>query len=132
MKKTKWLIYTVIVGLTPFFIRFLIWLLSNTLKLNYILNEVDMVTFGLVLNITNINELEDKESLDKQWKTWMMGFSTIMVMAAFLGITYFSEVSGGTFINRNNVKYCSLFLGVLSFGVSYAIYNRLNKMSYEQ
>jgi len=56
-KKTKWLIYTVLVGLIPILSRLLVWLVTNTGTVN-ILSPSDFVIFGLVLHISNINEIE--------------------------------------------------------------------------
>ena len=133
MKKTKWLIYTVIIGLIPLFIRLLIFVISIDKSISYIFNEVDLIVFGLVLHLTNINELEDKQNIDKHWKTKFLGFSVIMLImfSAFLGLTYFSENDKSTVVNRTNIKICAGFLCIISFIMSYAIYNRLNKIANE-
>lgn len=55
-KKIKWLIYTVLVGLIPIMSRLLVWLVSNKVGIE-ILNASDFVAFGLVLHISNINEI---------------------------------------------------------------------------
>lgn len=131
MKKRKWLIYTVLIGLIPFLLRFLIFIIKNDTNYNYILNEVDMVTFGLVLNLTNINELENLDSIDKVWKTTNIGLSVLMLIlfASFLGLTYLADLDKGSSFNKVNIKYCALTLGLVSLVMSYSIYNRINSIA---
>lgn len=129
MIKTKWFIYTVLVGLIPFLIRFFIFIISNNKTSDYIFNEVDLVTFGLVLNITNINEIDGKENVESIWRTKNIGISVVMLIlfAAFLGITYFSE-DDKINVNRFNLKSCAVILSIVSALLSYSIFNRLNTM----
>jgi O-antigen/teichoic acid export membrane protein len=119
----------VLIGLVPFFIRFLVFFILDGTNINYILNEVDMVTFGLVLNLTNINELESYQSKERMWKTTNIGISVLLliIFAAFLMLVYLSEIQTNLNFNRNNIKYCALALGISSFFLSYSIYDKLNK-----
>jgi len=130
MKKRKWFIYTVIIGLLPLMIRFFLFLVVNGIGSNYILNEVDLVTFGLILHISNINELEDKEKIERVWKTTCIGFSVVMLVlfSSLLAVGYLSDISKSIDINKNTLRYCALFLSSVSLIISYAIYNRLNKI----
>lgn len=128
MKKTKWLIYTVIIGLIPFLIRSFICLFDKTSTFNYWLNETDFIIFGLILNLSNINELEDKVIVDKLWKTKNIGFSVILIIifsAIFTIITY-SEFKSNPDLNISTVKISSISLAAVSFIVSYSIFNRIN------
>ncbi len=131
MKKTKWLIYTVLIGLIPFLIRSFIALFDKTGTIDYWLNETDFIILGLVLNLTNINELEDKDFDDKVWKTRNIGFSVVSIalFSAILAIVTFSDFKVNTDLDKSVVKICSIILAMVSFLFSYAIYNRLNKMS---
>ena len=56
-KKIKWLIYTVIVGLIPIFLRFLVSLLTKPGTIT-MFTASDFISFGLVLHISNMNEIE--------------------------------------------------------------------------
>jgi uncharacterized membrane protein len=131
MKKTKWLIYTVLIGLIPFLIRSFIALFDKTGTIEYWLNETDFIILGLVLNLTNINELEDKDFEDKIWKTRNIGFSVISIalFSAILAIVTFSDFKTNTDLDKTVVKACSITLAMVSFLFSYSIYNRLNKIS---
>lgn len=130
MKKTKWLIYTVLIGLIPFLIRSFIALFDKTGTIEYWLNETDFIILGLVLNLTNINELEDKDFEDKIWKTRNIGFSVVSIalFSAILAIVTFSEFKVNTDLDKTVVKACSIILALVSFLFSYSIYNRLNKI----
>jgi uncharacterized membrane protein len=128
MKRTKWLIYTVLIGMIPFFIRTCIFLFDKTGTIEYWINESDFITLGLVLNLTNINELEDRDFEDKIWKTKNIGFSVISIalFSAILAIVTYSDFKSNPDINKVMVKGCSIGLTVVSFVFSYSIYNRLN------
>lgn len=130
MKKTKWLIYTVIIGLIPFLIRSLICLFDNTSSLSYWINETDFIIFGLVLNLSNINELEDKVIDNPIWKTKKIGYSVvqIIVFSAIFSIVTYSDFKSNTDLNLTTVKTCSIILAFVSVLFSYSIFNRFNKL----
>lgn len=127
MKKTKWLIYTVIIGLIPFLIRTFITLFDKAGTFDYWLNETDFIVLGLVLNLTNINELEDKDLDNKIWKTKNIGVSVIFItiFAAIFAIVAYADFKANTDINKPMVKGCSIVLALVSFIFSYSIFNRL-------
>jgi hypothetical protein len=130
MKKTKWLIYTVIIGLIPFLIRTFIAFVDKTASLNFWLNEADFIVLGLVLNLTNINELEDRDFDDKIWKTKNIGFSVIFItiFSAILAIVTYADLKADQDINRVTLKGCSICLAFVSFIFSYSVYNRLTTL----
>ncbi len=129
MIKAKWLIYTVAIGLLPFLLRLLIYLVGNETKLEFLMNESDFIVFGLVLNLTNLNELEHKES--SIWKTTMIGIAAIQIAfyAGLLVISYITEFPEQQVINPNLLFYCSLVLSGISFVFSYSIYDRITKIA---
>ncbi|WBX78369.1 hypothetical protein PG911_08925 [Tenacibaculum ovolyticum] len=131
MKKTKWLIYTVLIGMIPFLVRSFIALFDKTGTIDYWINETDFIILGLVLNLTNINELEDKDFEDKIWKTRNIGFSVISIalFSAILAIVTYSDFKENPDLDKFTVKACSTTLALVSFIFSYSIYNRLNKIS---
>lgn len=131
MVKTKWIIYTVIIGLIPFFIRTLITIFDKNGSINYWINESDIINFGLVLNLSVINELEDKDFEDKLWKTRNIGFSVVslILLSSILAIVTYSDFKNNTDINRTAVKWCSFILATVNFIFTYSIYNRLNTLT---
>lgn len=130
MKKTKWLIYTVIIGLIPFLIRTFIWLIDKTATIDYWLNESDFIVLGLVLHLTNINELEDRDFEDKIWKTKNIGISVVFiaVFAAILAIVTYADFKSNPDLDKTMVKWSSIILAFVSFILSYSIYNRLTTL----
>lgn len=130
MIKTRWLIYTVIIGLIPFCIRTFIVLFDNKGSFIYWLNAVDFITFGLVLNLTNITELEDKSLEDKIWKSRNVGLSIvqIIIFSSILAILTYADFKQNSDLNQTTVKACSIVLAFVTFVFSYSIYNRLNSI----
>ena len=70
-KKTKWLIYTVVFGLIPIISRLLVWGVTQHGTVSAFATS-DFIAFGLILHISNINEIEHLSDDNKSWKT---GFS---------------------------------------------------------
>lgn len=130
MKKTKWLIYTVIIGLIPFIIRTLIFAFDRTCSFEYWLNESDFIIFGLVLNLSNINELEDKSFEDKNWKTINVGASVvfIVIFSAILSLITYADFKLNTDIDKTRVKVLVGIFSMITLIFSYSIYNRLSKV----
>jgi len=126
MTKTKWLIYTVLIGLIPFIIRFIIYLVTLDVKLNYIFNEIDMIAFGLVLNVSNITELDGNNTVSDKWKTTNIGLSVMLVIlfAAFLSVSYISELPGIKMFDKSAIKWLSLTASLGSLLFSYSIFRR--------
>src|SRR5687768_1766387 len=99
MIKRKWFIYTVLIGLIPFFLRLMIFCFTRNVQIGYTLNEIDLISFGLILNLTNINELEGSHNIDLAWKTTQVGLSLLLLIlfSAFLALAYLSEIITDTF-----------------------------------
>lgn len=134
MKKIKWLIYTVAIGLIPFVLRLFVWWLSeNSKDVGYIINEVDVVTFGLVLHLSIIMELQNEEKVDAKWKTTCNGISILMLIffSVFLGISYLEDVTNSKIIGVNKLKFLCTILSIASFIFCYSIYNRLSAIEKE-
>lgn len=131
MVKTKWLIYTVAIGLLPFLLRLLIFLIGKNTDMEFLMNEADFIVFGLVLNLTNLNELEHKKA--SIWKTKMIGIAALQVAfyAGILVVSYITEFPNQNIINPTLLFYCSLVLSIISFLFSYSIYDRINKTNTE-
>lgn len=125
-RRVKWLAYTVLVGLIPIGSRFIIWLVSTSDKVP-LFNPSDFVAFGLVLHISNINEIEHIGSKDHNWKTVQNGVSLAFIV--FYGVLYaltaISDISSGI-INLETIKYSSMSLCVVSLFLSYSVFHRVS------
>jgi hypothetical protein len=127
-KKAKWLIYTVMVGLIPIVSRLFAWFLTSK-GIVKIFSASDFVAFGLILHISNINEIENVQSLDPTWRTIQNGISIVFI--CFYSVLYaFNLISEGSPIVKSSVLTgCSALLSLVSFVLSYTVYDRLSKMS---
>lgn len=124
----KWWIYTVVLGLLPFFARTFIFLVMKQVEPYYILNEIDMVAFGLVMATANINDLEGNNRFDPNWKGVCIGSSVVLVvfMSLILGVAYFMDARPVDYVDRTKIKICSLVLSIISFIFSLAIVYKPN------
>ena len=130
-RKAKWLMYTVLVGLIPAMARILMWLISPNQDFD-MLNAVDFIIFGLVLHISNINELEHFNDREKSWKTIHNGISVFLI--AMYSILFAYHISGEVntdSVNYENMKRISIILGIASFLISLSVYNETSKLGRE-
>ena len=109
MRKTKWIIYTVLIGLMPFFIRVFVFMLSVNREWSLLFNPVDFIFLGLTLNLTNLNELNN-EKFDPILKLKFEGYSVIqiVILSGVLGILYFAEQSQKEILDRIVALVCAI------------------------
>ncbi len=126
--KIKWLIYTVLVGLIPILLRILIWSILQNKTIDFF-NASDFVAFGLVLHISNINQIEHFNNLEKSWKTVQNGTSIflITVYSVLFASHLFSQANPGT-INVGAIRTISMILNGVSFYLSFSIYDNISKV----
>lgn len=128
-RKTKWFVYTVAVGLIPLFTRGIVYLFLEEKNIGFLLNEMDFVIFGLVVHITNINELEHFESPEKAWKTLHNGLSILFIVmyGVIFGTSCVSIVKPDMF-DKDAMVFASFVLSVSSFVIGYSLFDRMSKM----
>ena len=126
--KVKWLIYTVLVGLIPVVLRALLWAISRDQTVD-LFSASDFVAFGLILHISNINEIEHFNDLEKSWKTFQNGTSIFLITVySFLFAAYlFGQANPGK-INVGTVRTISMILSGVSFYLSFSVYDRISKV----
>jgi hypothetical protein len=124
MTKTKWLFYTIVLGLIPALARVLISL-TATVSVP-IVTAPDLTAFGLVLAITNINGLENETTLEPDWKTKSMGISlvTIVLLACLFVASILSDTAIEVF-KKKAVLYTSAAAAIAATVHSYAVWERI-------
>lgn len=128
--KIKWLIYTVLVGLIPVFLRLLIWTVLQNRTMDF-LNAADFVAFGLILHISNINEIEHFNDPEKSWKTLHNGISIAFI--SFYSVLFACSLLGESnpgLINVRSITYFSIGLSFISFLISFIVYDRISKIEH--
>ena len=121
-KKVKWLIYTVLVGLIPILSRLLVWGVTESGVVSLI-TASDFIAFGLILHISNINEIEHLSDDEKSWKTIQNGTSIVFI--AFYSVLFaLVMVSEGvpSFIDANVIKTCTISLAFISLAISFSVF----------
>ena len=86
----------------------------------------DFVAFGLVLHISNINELEHVSAQNKSWKTVQNGVSVIFIAlySVLFAVLLLAE-KNPKLVNANSLLICVAMLAVTSFLLSLSILHRL-------
>lgn len=130
-KKIKWLIYTVLVGLIPIILRILVWCVTRT-GIVSILATSDFIVFGLILHISNINEIEHLSD-DKSWKTTQNGTSILFITlySVLFSLVMLSE-GIPDFIDNQIIKVCTIVLAAISFFISFSVYYRISNIQREE
>jgi hypothetical protein len=128
MRKTRWFIYTVLVGLIPFFARVLIYSVAPAATTGFVIQESDFIALGLVLSITNINELEQQTAVDAVWRTRSLGLSVLMIIffAVLFAVSAFHALNQSVF-DITRIKAAAILLSLVSVLFSYSIYDNLTK-----
>jgi hypothetical protein len=126
MTVARWAIYTVLLALIPVLMRLLILVLAAPPAPIRWFSEGDVITFGLILVITNISALETGTQVETNWKTKQMGLSLLLIatFATLFAITCFQEIQPGLF-KHDRLLYASLILSLVSVLYSYSIWNRV-------
>ncbi|MFT6909482.1 MAG: hypothetical protein ACJAS1_006201 [Oleiphilaceae bacterium] len=127
-KKIKWLIYTVLVGLIPIISRFLVWGVTQAGTVS-ILAASDFIAFGLILHISNINEIEHLSDSDKSWKTIQNGTS-ILFIALYSVLFSLIMLSEGApeFVDYQVIRISVIILAAVSFLISFSVFHRISNI----
>ncbi|WP_112054906.1 hypothetical protein [Onishia taeanensis] len=127
-RKVKWLIYTVLVGLIPIASRVLVWGVTQPGTIS-ILAASDFIAFGLILHISNINEIEHLGDGEKTWKTIQNGTSILFIAlySVLFALTMLSEGVPG-FVDSAVIKICVVVLAVVSFLISFSVFHRISNI----
>lgn len=129
-RKTKWFVYTVLVGLIPFLARMMIFLFSSDKVASSLINECDFVLWGLILNIASINELEHLDFANlKPWKTFQNGVSIMfIVMYGVIFAVSIISVQNPQLFDTNRIQLGAVILGLASLLSGYSVADRLSKL----
>ena len=125
----KWLIYTIAVGFIPALLRMLVWLISQDKSALDIFNALDFIVLGLVLQISNINEIEHLYDSERTWKTTHNGISVILIIFySALLVFYLLGESIPESIDDATVKSLAMTAAPLSIGLSFMVYYRVSRL----
>lgn len=131
MSIVKWLIYTVLLALTPIVIRLLVFWFSKSSNGNAI-DDGDVVAFGLIVAITNINGLESADT-EESWKTKHMGvsLSLIAMFATMFAAACFRDLHPEA-LDSGKILCAAMLLSVSTCLYSYALWSRLSALRREE
>jgi hypothetical protein len=89
----------------------------------------DVVTFGLILAITNISGLETSTPLDDPLRTLHVGLSLLLVglFTLLFTVSCFMELPAHP-IHEDYVLYGATFVSTISVGFSYMVWSRILAM----
>ncbi len=136
MKFERWLIYTVLVAALPLFIRLIcFWVLKN--PVGSAVSPIDIVFFGLTLNISNINELNGLKNKSKKAeshiaqpdKDRILGLSLLLIilLTVTLGMVYSSELLAVESISLTSTYICSILMSIASLVFSWNVMLKIQR-----
>ena len=83
------------------------------------------MAFGLILHISNINEIEHFSGADQEWKTSQNGISITFI--AFYSVLFALTLVGEAIVDVQAIKICTVALSAVSLLISYSVYDRIAK-----
>ena len=134
MNKTKWIFYTVIIGLIPIMLRALTYLIVIDNEKFHIIYSSDIIFFGFVLCISNINELELLK-VENDWLKWVTTVNSLSIVGLtlysfFLGMIAFDDFIPGE-INKDAVRIASTLITMGVITLTIIAYTKLKNHTYE-
>lgn len=95
--RRKWYVANIFVGLFPFLLRILVWVGCPKAELRLSEVTMDVITFALVINITNLNELMYGNDVKiKANRTLIVcSYSSIALFVAFLVMSFLDSAYPG-------------------------------------
>lgn len=132
MSRVKWLFYTAILGATPLLVRlFLAFLVSGGQSIPWV-DVTDIIGFGLILAITNINLLEHRNGLEPAWKTRHIGLSLLLTVFLVVAFAATCLDGAGAKVDAFKLICIAAILTTCALIHNYAVSDRLEKSSLEQ
>lgn len=134
MKIERWIIYTVLVAALPLLIRILCFVILEN-PIGPIISPIDIVFFGLTLNIANINELNSLKikagisGNEQPNKDKILGLSIFLIvfLTITLGLIYSSELMKTNTISVSSTYICSILLSITSLIFSWYVINKIQQ-----
>lgn len=135
MKFERWIIYTVLVAALPILIRLFSFVILKS-PVGQAVSPIDIVFFGLTLNIANINELNELKFKNKNNKSAILpnkdkilGLSIFLIvfLAITLGMIYSSELMGIKSISLVSTYICSIILSIASLIFSWNVVLKIQR-----
>lgn len=129
--KSKWLAYTLVIGLIPTATRLMVWITTAPGKVAPF-NTPDFLVLGLVLHASMINELEHLSLKERGWKTLQNGSSLffIALYSALFATTIIGEKTPDL-IDTNLMLSMSVIVAIWSAVFGLSIFHRLSKRNSE-
>lgn len=129
-RKWTWLLYTVLFGMVPIFIRIL---MSSVMNVGVValFSPSDFISFGIVLQISLLNEVRYHDVQDISWRHRIVGLSTFIVL--FYAALYAAAllVESVQQVNISSVLNISIALCIGSFILCWCVYDRMTYPSLE-
>jgi len=126
--KPKWLFYTVLVGAVPIVVRLLACFFIKSGHIDLFIAS-DLIYFGLILHVSNLNEVEHAANIEKNWKTTQNGESVVFII--FYSSMYAFSLLPEMF-SLTKITVCALIAAVVSLWLSYSVFDKLSKTSNEK
>lgn len=107
----------------------MVWLASKSGTVDF-LSGADFVALGLVLHISNINEIQHLSDPDPSWVTVRLGISLLFIV--FYGVLFAMTLLAGaptSPIDPQVAKFAPIVLGVVSLLISYSVFDRISQLS---
>lgn len=123
-RKLAWLVYTVLFGMVPIFMRLSAFALVNGDKIP-MFSASDFISLGIVLHVSLMAETRYSEGEGSDWKKTIVGLSVLAVL--FYAVLYIFSMLAEIYadINRSVVFWAPVVMTFGSFAMCWVVYDRL-------
>jgi len=126
MTKTKWFGYTVLLGALPILMRLLVKVVASDRMVIEWISAADMLSFGLLLSVTNISGIESSSATRD-------GSMTVHIVASLTSVALICALFAATMISNDasnildigKTKFASGILALSCLVLSFAVWDRL-------
>lgn len=128
VNRISWVLYTAVLGGAMILVRALLAFLVRSDNGILWYSITDFIGYGLILEITNINVLENRRELDAAWKKNQTLFCVflVVVLVTVYAVSCFGE-TGGNAVHQGRLGWVAAALAVASLIHNYAVSDRLEK-----
>lgn len=123
-KKISWLVYTVLFGMVPIFMRLVAYGLVNSDHIP-MFTASDFISLGIVLHVSLMAETRYGDPKEADWRKSIIGLSVLAIL--FYAVLYVFSMLAEIYdnINASFVFWAPVIMVVCSFAVCWTVYERL-------
>ncbi|WP_157766882.1 hypothetical protein [Pseudomonas mosselii] len=127
--RMRWLLFTVIFGMTPIFFRMLFYIFNKETGGMQLFTASDFISLGIVLQVSVFNEIKYTKEDDAEWRQLFGGCTALFLalFSVFYCLVLSSELGGS--VDLDLILKVSAGLDIVLILLYLAVYGRIQAAS---